>query len=322
MTDQTAGTGDTQTTLATETNAQDTTAQTTQTTDQTSQTDTTQQTQAVSDGAADANRPWIADDWREKIAGGDQKALARLQRFPDVGSVFKSFRELETRLSSGQLKQPLPDNPTPEQLAEYRQANGIPESPADYKIELSDGLVIGEADRPLIDGILEAAHATNASPQVVNAIVDEFYHLREEQIQQEHLRHEQMKSATTSTLASEWGADYKPNMMAVNNTLVAHLGQDVADMVLTAKLSDGSILGNNIEAIKGFARLSKELNPAGTLVPNAGGDQLGAIKDQISEMENKMKTNIRAWQHPNNEAERTRYRNLIEARDKLQQRGH
>lgn len=305
MTDQTAGTGETQTTQATETNAQET--QTTQTTE------TNMQNQ---------EQPWIADNWRERIAGDDQKALQRLQRFPDVGSVFKSFRELETKLSSGQVKQSLPENPTPEQISEYRQANGIPEKPTDYKLELSDGLVIGEADQPLIDGILEAAHAVNAHPAVVNAIVDEYYHMREVQMEQAQERLEQDKSNTISTLTSEWGADFKPNMRAINNTLVAHLGQEMADLVLTAKLSDGSVLGNNVGAIMGLARLAKELNPAGTMVPNSGGDQISAIGDQIAEMENKMKTNIRAWQHPNNEAERTRYRNLIEARDKLQQRGH
>lgn len=316
MTDQTAGTGETQTTQATETNATDTTSQATQTTDTTQTADTTQTTQT------DVAKPLYPDDWREKWAGGDPKALSRLQRFPSPDAVFKSFRELETKLSSGQFKTPLPENPTPEQIAEYRQANGIPNSPAEYKVELSDGLVIGESDKPLVDGILEAAHAANASPAMINAVLDEYYHMREEQIEADQIRAEQEKSTMISTLTAEWGADFKPNMRAVMNTLVTHLGQDQTDLLLTAKLADGSIVGNNIHIAKGLAALAKELNPAGTMVPNAGGDQVSAISDQIKEYEKKISTNITAWQHPSNKADRDQYSKLLEARDKLKARGH
>lgn len=312
MTDQTAGTGETQTTQATETNAADTTST------QTSET-TTQATQATE--TTDANKPWIADNWREKIAGDDQKALARLQRFPDVGSVFKSFRELEGKLSSGQFKQPLPENPSPEQLAEYRQANGIPEKASDYNIELSDGLVIGEADRPLIDGILEAAHAVNASPQVVNAIVDEYYHMREEMVAAAQAKDEADKATFVETLRGELGGNFRSEMVAINN-LIQMAPDGVGDLIMTARLADGSVLGNNIQVAKWLSGIARELNPAGTVVPNSGGDQLGSIKDQIAEMEGNMRKDIRAWQHPSNEGNRTRYRELIEARDKLTARGH
>lgn len=317
MTDQTAGTGETQTTQATETNATSAEAQTSQTTQATE----TQQTQATT-AATEADKPWIADNWRERIAGDDSKALQRLQRFPDVGSVFKSFRELEAKFSSGQVKQPLPENPTPEQIAEYRQANGIPEKFTDYNIELSDGLVIGEADRPLVDAVLERAHAVNAPPEVVNAVVDEFFHIQEERIAQRQVADESDKATLIETLKGEWGGDFRPNMLAVNNTLVAHLGQDMTDLLLTARLADGTVFGNNIEMTRGIARLAKELNPAGTVVPNAGGDQLGSIKDQIAVMEKEMRTDIRAWQHPSNNERRGQYGKLLEARDKLTARGH
>lgn len=310
MTDQTAGTGETQTTQATETTATETT-QATET-----QATQTQQTQATQ-----AEQPWIADNWRERIAGDDQKALQRLQRFPDVGSVFKSFRELEGKLSSGQFKQPLGENPTPEQLTEYRKANGIPETPADYKIELSDGLVIGESDRPLVDAILERAHATNASPDVVNAVLDEYFHVREDMIAADQQRAETDKATLIETLKGEWAGDFRSNMVAVHN-LVQTAPDGIGDLILTAKLADGSTLGNNIAVTKWLSGISRELNPAGTVVPNAGGDQLGAINDQIAAFETRMRQNIGAWQHKSNQGDREQYGKLLEARGKLQARGH
>jgi hypothetical protein len=270
---------------------------------------------------AAADKPWIADDWRERIAGDDPKALQRLQRFPDVGSVFKSFREMEAKFSSGQVRQPLPENPTPEQIAEYRQANNIPEKFSDYQIELSDGLVIGEADRPLVDAVLERAHAVNASPEVVNAVLDEFFVIQEQRAQEAAQRVETDKANLIETLKGEWGGNFRAEMVAVHN-LVQQAPDGLGDLILTARLADGSLLGNNIAATKWLAGVARELNPAGTVVPNAGGDQLGAIKDQIAEMEKEMSTNIRAWQHPSNNERRGQYGKLLEARDKLTARGH
>lgn len=267
------------------------------------------------------DKPWIADDWREKFAGGDEKLLNTLKRHPDPMSFAKSYREMQVKMSSGQLREPLPENPTAEQLSAYRQANGIPETAADYKIELSDGLVIGESDRPLIDGILERAHAVNASPEAVNAILDEYYHVREEMIEADHQRGETDKATLIETLKGEWGGNFRSEMVAVHN-LVQMAPDGLGDLILTAKLADGSTLGNHIGATKWLSGIARELNPAGTVVPNAGGDQLGAINDQIKGFEDRMRTNIGAWQHKSNQGDREQYGKLLEARGKLQVRGH
>src|SRR5512135_169053 len=65
-------------------------------------------TSAPSADAAPADKaivPDWPDDWREKLAGNDEKALKRLGRFASPAGIFKSFRELEAKFSRGELGQ-------------------------------------------------------------------------------------------------------------------------------------------------------------------------------------------------------------------------
>lgn len=65
-----------------------------------------------------ADKPVIApadwpEDWRSKVAGEDAKELARLQRMGSPADVWKAYRALEAKISSGQLKQGLKPDATP-----------------------------------------------------------------------------------------------------------------------------------------------------------------------------------------------------------------
>jgi hypothetical protein len=126
-----------------------------------------------------------APDWREKLSGGDKKELERLARLASPVELYKSYRALEQRVSSGDVKKPLPENPTPEQIAEYRKERGIPETPEAYKIELPHGIVPGEADKPLLEAFTKAVHEKNWDNDKVNEALSWYF---SEQDRQKALR--------------------------------------------------------------------------------------------------------------------------------------
>src|SRR5262245_15852958 len=57
------------------------------------------------------------DDWREKMAEGDQRFLDTLKRYASPTALRDAFKEQRRLISSGQLRKPLPENATAEQLA-------------------------------------------------------------------------------------------------------------------------------------------------------------------------------------------------------------
>jgi hypothetical protein len=98
--------------------------------------------------AAPADWP---EDWRIKLAGEDKSYLKTLDRFNTPSDLAKAYRDAQQRLSAGNLKAILPDNPTEEELKTWRTENGVPESPDKYDVNLGDGFVWSDEDKPLLD---------------------------------------------------------------------------------------------------------------------------------------------------------------------------
>lgn len=263
-------------------------------------------------------KSWIADDWREKLAAGDAKELARLQRFPDIGSVYKSYREIEAKVSNGALRSPLPQNATVEQINQYRKDNNIPATAGDYEVDLPDGIVLGEEDQTILGSVLETMHKQNRTSSEVNDVVNSF--LRAREVEQAAWTQNQnvARVQTEESLRQELGSNFLPTVGAIKN-LLASAPDGIGEMLDNARLPDGSVLGNNPAALKWLASIALDINPAGTVVPGATGNQMQSVDAELAELGQLMNKDLGAWRK--NEPARARHRDLIEAKLKLQARG-
>jgi hypothetical protein len=216
--------------------------------------------------AAPAAQP--EQTWRDRMAGADPKFRKQLDRFQSEADFAKSYQALQQKLSSGDFKQTLPDNATPEQLTAYRKDNGIPETADKYDLTLPDGLVIGEADKPIVDGFLKAMHEQNASPAVVKSALATYYKSLEATKAAEYQRDTETLVKTTDDLRAEWGQDYKKNVNIFENYL-STLPKDFADNLRGARLADGRKLCASVEGVKYLVDLGMEKNPAAALLPNS-----------------------------------------------------
>jgi hypothetical protein len=311
------GTGTGQTTQQTGT------TQTTGTTQQgTTQQGTTQQGNTSTQGTAtqqtqaDPNKSW-GDNWRQQYAGEDTKRLAQLERFASPKAVLDSLFAAQEKIRSGDLRAPLPENATPEQVAAYRTQNGIPEKPEGYFEKLPDGLVIGDADKPLFNSFAEGLHKLNAPPQIAQYAVSWYNKLQEEQTAKLAEGDTAAKTATEDELRSEWGADYRANVNHIQGFL-AQAPQGVAEMLGNARGGDGKAILNDPNVVRWLASVARDLNPIGTIVGGSGNSGKG-IDDEISEIEGFMKTNRNDYNK--DEKKQSRYRDLIDARLKQQARG-
>lgn len=262
-------------------------------------------------------KAWFADDWREKMANGDTKELDRLRRFSDPMAIYNSYRGLEGKVSSGQVKMGLPDNATTEQLTQYRKDNGIPEAPTDYKLQFAQGFVPAEGDAPIIEHMLGILHEGNVTNEMANKVINGYYEIREAEAAQKVETQKAIRAASEDQLRQQWGGNFRPNLMAVQN-LLASAPKGVMDMIDQAVLPDGSKLGNSALALSWLAALARDVNPAGTVVPGATGNQLEAINKELDELKAFMSKDINGWRKDT--AKQARFRELVNADLKLQAR--
>ncbi|MEJ2419937.1 MAG: hypothetical protein P8Y45_24070 [Exilibacterium sp.] len=101
------------------------------------------------------------DNWRNLLAGEDEKSLKQLERYQSPNDVWKKTRNLEVEFSKRKPRLEFDPEMPAEKLAQWREQEGIPESADKYKLEYDDGLTIGEDDKAEVDEYLKYAHEKN-----------------------------------------------------------------------------------------------------------------------------------------------------------------
>jgi hypothetical protein len=246
-------------------------------------------------GGGESVAPAGGGDWRAALAGEDRSALKTLSRFSDGNAFWKSYQSMRQRLSSGDRSALSPDA-TAEQVAEWRLANGIPETAQAYEIALEDGLQIGESDRALVDQYLDVAHKLNHTPDQVNANLNWYFALarqHEEGIADANLA---ARNDCEAELREDWGAEYRATLNGI------------------ASMLDGTNLLNQPGVMRWLAELSRELNPVATVV-GAGGASLTGIEDEIAQIEGVMREDRSKYNR--DERMQERLRKLYGARERL-----
>lgn len=316
------------------------TEQTTTTGDPTQTTQTTQQTQQTQQPAAwystidfgDAKESATAAlssfktpqelvgalDWRKNVAGGDDTAVKMFERFASPADLGKAYREAVKKISSGELAKPLPKDATPEQVAEWRKGNGIPEKPEGYFEKLPNGLVIGAEDKPMFDAVAAKLHSRNVAPEVIHDLAEWYYGMQDEALAKTQKADNDQATAATDVLRQDWGADYRANVNIANSFLDS-LGPELKPMVMDATLPDGSRLFNNVDFMKWIVGQAREINPAAHIVPAGGDSSINSVQAEIAKIEGVMRTNRPEYNRDTKMQERLR--DLYTAREKLQARG-
>mgnify|MGYP000855254060 CR=1 FL=1 len=264
-------------------------------------------------GAADQQQQ-PQDDWRARMAGEDKKLLGFLGRYPsEKAFVEAAKKDRDTLFANKTVK--LPDNPTAEEVAAYRKANGIPDEATGYFDALGD-LTVGDDDKPIVEQFLSAMHETNAPPALVKAAVSTYYQIVEEQQAAEADADRVMQSESIEALREEWGPDYKRNLNAMHNYLET-LPETVRSAFTHGRGADGRPLGFNADVVKWLAGKALEENPLATVVPASGQTSVQAVDARIAEIEGKMgNRNSEYWRGPQSSKMQAEYRDLITMRDK------
>lgn len=221
-------------------------------------------------------------DWREQMAGGDEKMLTMLKRYASPKAVAEAQRDARDKIAKGQLREPLKDGATEEEVAEYRKVNGIPETPDKYDVSLPDGMVIGAADKPLVDAFLADMHKQHATPAEVKRGLSWYYAEQKRQGEAQYARDAEGKAAVVADLTAEYGPEFKRYVTAADE-LFAEAGQEFRDNLMQARMPDGTLVGANPVAVRWFINRALAENPFGTVVPGGqGGSQATAEAERAA----------------------------------------
>ncbi len=287
-----------------------------------------QSTERSAESAPGASFP---DTWRQDLAAGDKGFLKTLDRFDSPAALAKAYKELTTKLSSGELRavKGPGDNATPEQVAAWRNAHGLPENAEAYVsgLKLADGMLAGEANRPLLASFAEAALAGNWSGEQYSQAV-RWYFAMQDRLSAERQRVDgEFKQASARDLMREWGHDYDVNRSTVAQFCDRHFARDLKLDLLNARLPNGTMLANHPGFNKAILEVARIVDPRGALLPNASGAGLSNVESRIAEIETKYMRAAHGsdqwktyWTGESGARMQQEYRGLVAAREQSRSR--
>ena len=271
--------------------------------------------------SAPANEPAVAttdwpEDWRQRAAGTDEKKLKKLERYGSPQAALDALFNAQAKIASGDLKTPLKADATPEEKAAWRAEQGLPDSPKGYDLTLPDGLIVGESDRPMVDDFLEAAHAGDMKPDEVKKVLGWYSNKQQAMVEAREQADSDFRAEARETLREEYGPGYKQE---VDIALAAfdNAPAGVKDLVMGGRLADGTLLGDHPAILGWLNRMSRELNPIGTVVPGSGTNAVQAVEAEVASLRKLMADHkSEYWKGPESAKKQARYRELTTALQK------
>ncbi|MCG7985059.1 MAG: hypothetical protein JAY90_20205 [Candidatus Thiodiazotropha lotti] len=224
----------------------------------------------------------LPDDWRNQLAGEDEKRLKQLERHTDLMSVIKSGFEAQDRIRKGEMSNGLPENPTDEQMAAWREANGVPESAESYDIKLDDGLVLGDSDNRILEGVQSVAHEENISNEALSRITSAMLKGREAEAQAVAQQDGIDTQTCDRQLKEMWGGDLETNKNIVANHL-SQLPESVREDFMNGRLASGKAWFNSPEIMAFFADSARTIDPYATVV-GGGHNKAQHVQTEIQMM--------------------------------------
>lgn len=232
-----------------------------------------------------------------------------MQRYASPEAALTALIAAQNRIAAGELKPVLGKNPTAEQLAEYRTANGIPEAADKY--DLGKDVKIEEREMPLVTDLFAAAHASNQTPEQVKATLAAYRGIQTKAAEMLATRDTERRVQAEDSLRAEWGDDYRRNLNLINGLLDGSGSQTLKDTLLEARLPDGTKFGNSPEVLKLLVGLALVQNPTGVVVPGGSGDMQGGIREELDKISKARREDRPAYDRDSKMQERER--SLIDA---------
>ena len=236
----------------------------------------------------------MPEDWRTQAVGamgiepGEDfdKRVTQLERVSDFGVLAKNYFSAQDKIRAGEISNGLPENPSDEQVAQWREANGVPAEVGGYELSLDEGLVLGEADERIMEGIYGIAHTGNVPGAVMNEMTNAMLKGRQVEAEARITQDGVDKQMTNQQLKDAWGGDFEMNTNMVRG-LVNQLPESVKDTFSNARMADGKALFNSPEIMIAMAEWARKINPSATVVPNSS-NPMQTMNDEIKTLEDRM----------------------------------
>ena len=186
--------------------------------------------------------------WKESISE-QYRNDPNIEKFTEIDALAKSY--INATKMIGQDKVVIPtNNSTEEAWNDVYDKLGRPESAEKYSLDAKSEVV--KFDDTAIKSFAEQSHKLGLNNKQAQGILEFYKNNMEGNAQQEKIDSETAHAQAQQQLRQEWGRDYDSKVNQARALFKANINPNL----LETQLKDGTLLGDNTEIIKGFAKIA------------------------------------------------------------------
>ena len=190
--------------------------------------------------------------WKESISEVYRND-PNIEKFTEIDALAKSY--INSTRMIGQDKMIVPNkNFTEDQWNEFYDKVGRPETPDKYNLSFKSE--VAPVDEGQIKTFAENAHKLGLTTEQAQGVLDYYNNTVEASAKQQQVDLETSQAQSQQLLREEWGKNYEGNLKRAAGVAKANLSAEVLDL----QMRDGSRLGDNVDVIKGFAKIANLLS--------------------------------------------------------------
>ena len=218
-----------------------------------------------------------------------------IEKFTEIDALAKSY--INATRMIGQDKMVVPNkNFTEDQWEEAYIKMGRPESFDKYTLDTKSDVV--PLDEQAIKSFQEQSFKLGLNNEQAKGILNFYKNNMEAQTQQAKVDAETTQAQSQNLLRQEWGRDYDSNIAKAKSLATANLSPEIFEM----QLADGSRLGDNVDIIKGFAKIANMMSEDKILSTESENmDRTEDIQTEIDQIMNDKDGPYWNKSHPNHD---------------------
>ena len=218
-----------------------------------------------------------------------------IEKFTEIDALAKSY--INATRMIGQDKMVVPNkNFTEDQWEEAYIKMGRPESFDKYSLDTKSDVV--PLDEQAIKNFQEQSFKLGLNNEQAKGILNFYKNNMEAQTQQAKVDAETTQAQSQNLLRQEWGRDYDSNIAKAKSLATANLSPEIFEM----QLADGSRLGDNVDIIKGFAKIANMMSEDKILSTESENmDRTEDIQTEIDQIMNDKDGPYWNKSHPNHD---------------------
>ena len=254
----------------------------------------TQATVAKTDTPAPQPTQPTQSTWKESISEVYRND-PNIEKFTEIDALAKSY--INATRMIGQDKMIVPNkNFTEDQWEEAYIKMGRPESFDKYTLDTKSDVV--PLDEQAIKNFQEQSFKLGLNNEQANGILNFYKNNMEAADKQAKVDAETTQAQAQQLLRQEWGREYDTNINKAKSLANANLAPEVLEL----QLSDGSRLGDNVDVIKGFAKIANMLSEDKILSTESENmDKSEDIQTEIDQIMNDKNGPYWNKSHPNHD---------------------